>query len=174
MRNPLLRSLILWYSQNEWMFNESNNSSDDHKKNDNKTNNNNYHNYSYNDNNGKVNNSIVNHFYKDQNNSNNLFIPSFIDTIATNIIKSKQGQRYNDTVKKFAMLLFTLGGKSAYQFVRMNIVGALPSLTILSTFMSTTDCMITEGQFRFNALKKYTDSVHTKYGFCSEDFHRSY
>ena len=35
--------------------------------------------------------------------------------------------------------------------------------------MSITDCTITEGQFRFNVLKKYTDSDDNKYGFYYED-----
>ncbi|CAF3373776.1 unnamed protein product [Rotaria sp. Silwood2] len=160
-KNPLLRSLIAWYLQNEHLLNKSNVSVNNH-------NNNNFH-YNISQNTININHSNVNNVNSDQSINNSLFTSSFIDTITNNIIKSEQGQRYNDFIKKFSILLYTLGRKLAYQFVRMNIAGALQSLTTLSTLMSNTDSMIVEGRFRFIALKQYTDSVNTKYGFCSED-----
>ncbi|CAF1928949.1 unnamed protein product [Rotaria magnacalcarata] len=144
-KNPLLRSLITWYSHNANVLKNINV--------------NNSHNNNNNDNSSSNNNSSI----------NNLFISSFIDTIANNIVKSKQGQCYDDSMKKFAILLYTFGGKLAYQLVRINIIGALPSLSTLSRLMSNTDTIITEGRFRIMALKQYTDSLNAKFGFCSED-----
>ncbi|CAM2728181.1 unnamed protein product [Rotaria socialis] len=65
--------------------------------------------------------------------------------------------------------LYILGGKLTYEFIRLNIVGALPSLTTLYGIISDTNLKIIEGQFRFDELKHHSDLLNTKFGFVSED-----
>ncbi|CAF3989077.1 unnamed protein product [Rotaria sp. Silwood1] len=72
-------------------------------------------------------------------------------------------------MKDFAVVLYTLGGKQVYEFVRINIIGALPNLTTLKKLISSTDAILTEGRFCFDALQQYLNSVKVKFGFCSED-----
>jgi hypothetical protein len=103
------------------------------------------------------------------NDKNHLFTSSFIDTITRNVIKSKHGYRYDDSIKNFALVLYILGGKQVYEFIRINIIGALPNLTTLNKLISSTDAILTEGQFCFGALKQYLNSVNVGFGFCSED-----
>ncbi|CAF1245709.1 unnamed protein product [Rotaria sordida] len=116
-RNPILQSLIAWYSRNEF-----------------------------------ANNDI---------NKNHSFMSSFIDTITKNIVKQKQNYRYDDSMKDFAVVLYTLGGKQVYEFVRINIIGALPNLTTLKKLISSTNAILTEGRFCFDALQQYLNSVKT-------------
>ncbi|CAF2898412.1 unnamed protein product [Rotaria sp. Silwood2] len=65
--------------------------------------------------------------------------------------------------------LYILGGKLTYEFVRLNITGALPSLTTLHNIISDQNLTITEGRFRFNELKQHLNLLDTKFGFVSED-----
>ncbi|CAF4647106.1 unnamed protein product, partial [Didymodactylos carnosus] len=68
-KNPLLRSLINWYEENE--NTNLNNNSD----------------------------------------SKQSFLSSFIDNITNNLSRSKRNYQYNESVKRFALLLYILGGK---------------------------------------------------------------
>ncbi|CAF5016091.1 unnamed protein product, partial [Rotaria sp. Silwood1] len=52
-------------------------------------------------------------------------------------------------------------GKQVYEFVRINIIGALPNLTTLKKLISSTDAILTEGRFCFDALQQYLNSVKT-------------
>ncbi|CAF1621495.1 unnamed protein product [Rotaria sordida] len=110
-----------------------------------------------------------NQFTNNYSNKKHLFVSSFIDTITKNIVKSKQGYRYDDSVKDFALVLYILGGKQCYDFIRINIIGALPNLTTINKLISNADSILTEGQFRFAALKEYLDTVNVRFGFCAED-----
>ncbi|CAF1558925.1 unnamed protein product, partial [Didymodactylos carnosus] len=76
---------------------------------------------------------------------------------------------YHDSVKKFAAALYILGGKQAYQFVRLNLYGSLPSLTTLNAIIMNTHLKIDEGNFRFDLLEQHFDSPNTKFCFLSED-----
>ena len=111
----------------------------------------------------------LNRLTNNDNNEKQLFISSFIDTIAKNINKSKQSYRYNGCVKDFALVLYTLGGKQCYEFVRINIIGALPNLTTINKLISNTDFILTECQFCFGPLKQYADTLNVRFGFCAED-----
>ncbi|CAF1101081.1 unnamed protein product [Didymodactylos carnosus] len=77
--------------------------------------------------------------------------------------------RYSDSVQRFAMALYVLGGKITYEFVRVNLSGALPNLIALKNYVSNADLKLIEGDFRFNSLQQHLNSINTKYGFGSED-----
>jgi len=72
-------------------------------------------------------------------------------------------------MKDFASVLYILGGKQVYEFIRINIIGALPNLTTLNKIISSTDAILREGRFCFDTLKEYLNSLNVKYGFCAED-----
>ncbi|CAF1542054.1 unnamed protein product [Rotaria sp. Silwood1] len=63
---------------------------------------------------------------------------------------SKNNYQYSDSVKRFALLLYILGGKLTYELVRINLVGALPHLTTLNKLISSTCLSIRECEFQFD------------------------
>ena len=125
--NPLLRTLISWYEQNENM-NMNNN-----------------------------------------RNSEQSFLSSFIDNITNNLSKSKNNYQHSNSVKRFALLLYILGGKLTYELVRINLVGALPHLSTLNKLISSADFTIKEGEFHFDKLRQYSNPSDVQFGFASED-----
>ena len=97
------------------------------------------------------------------------FLKEFIDTITNNLPKPNNHFRYSDTIKNFALSLYILGGKLTYEFIRLNLPGSLPSLTMLNTLISSSNSKITEAEFRFDQLHKYFDNLNVLYAFGSED-----
>lgn len=112
---------------------------------------------------------LQNQFTNSYNDKRNSFMSSFINTITTNIVKSKQNYRYDDSMKNFALILYILGGKQCYEFIRINIIGALPNLTTINKLISNSDHILTEGRFCFTALKEYLETSNVSFGFCAED-----
>ena len=103
----------------------------------------------------------------DQN--NNTFLKHFIDTLTDNLTKSSNNFRYSNSIKNFALSLYILGGKLTYEFIRLNLPGSLPHLSLLNSLISSSDSRITEGEFRFDQLQKHFDSLNVHYAFGSED-----
>ncbi|CAF4892834.1 unnamed protein product [Rotaria sp. Silwood1] len=97
------------------------------------------------------------------------FLKHFIDTIANNFTKSSNNLPYSDTIKNFALSLYILGGKLTYEFIRLNLPGSLPSLTMLNTLISNLNSKISEAEFRFDQLQKHFDDYNVQYAFGSED-----
>jgi hypothetical protein len=123
--NPLLKSLIDWYEENEHI-------------------------------NG-------------YNNGKQSFLSSFIDNITNNLSKPTNNYRYSDCVKRFALLLYILGGRLTYELIRINLAGALPHLTNLKKLIMTSNLSLKEGEFQFDNLKLYLNSSDAQFGFVSED-----
>jgi hypothetical protein len=126
-KNPLLRSLIDWYEENE--NTNLNNNSD----------------------------------------SKQSFLSLFINNITNNLSRSKRNYQYNESVKRFALLLYILGGKLSYELIRIILVGALPHLDTLNRIISNSNHSINECEFRFDRLKQYLNSNDVQFGFVSED-----
>jgi hypothetical protein len=97
------------------------------------------------------------------------FLKSFIDNIILNMTRSPNNYRFSEQVEQFALSLYILGGKMTYQFVRVNLSLALPSIQTLNKLMSSGDTKINERQFRFDSLKDYFYRIDVEYGFGSED-----
>ena len=97
------------------------------------------------------------------------FLKDFIDTITNNITKSSYHFRYSDRIKNFAVSLYILGGKLSYEFLRLNLPGSLPNLSLLHTLISNSNSKISEGEFRFDQLQKHLDELNIEYAFGSED-----
>ena len=53
------------------------------------------------------------------NKDNDGLLKDFIDTIITNLTKSKNDFRYDGTINKFALSLHILGRKLTYEFIRL-------------------------------------------------------
>ena len=106
--------------------------------------------------------------YKDSSSTSgtkNDFITMFIDNLVSNHTRSSNNYRYAKTIKKFSMCLYILGGKQAYEFIRLNLSGSIPNLTTISDLINESSTNYTEAQFRFELLEKY----HSSFGFCAED-----
>jgi len=115
--------------------------------------------------------SLLN-FYENEStwNDQHEFLSLFINTI-TKILSSSNTSRYryDDKLKSFAVCLYILGGKTAYEFVRLNLPGALPNLTTINTLIQSNPDKITEGKFRFNQMVNYLNSFGVQHVYCAED-----
>jgi hypothetical protein len=106
----------------------------------------------------------------DQNNSEDLFfLTSFLENICNNLCRSKNTYRYNEPVLRFATAFYVMSGKNAYEFVRLNIRGALPTIPTIQKLAINTELRINEGDFRFDSLEAHMNSVKTTIAFASED-----
>lgn len=116
--------------------------------------------------------SLVTWYELNENKDTNLeqsFLPELINNITSNISRSHNAYRYSDSVRRFAMALYVLGGKITYEFVRTNLTGALPNLITLKTYITHADLKLIEGEFRFDSLLQHFNSINTKHCFGSED-----
>ena len=62
-----------------------------------------------------------------------------------------------------------LGGRNAYEFVRMNLPGSLPGLSALDESLNRAGAAIEESEFRFDALRHHQKSFGYQIACCSED-----
>ncbi|CAF1442037.1 unnamed protein product [Adineta steineri] len=95
----------------------------------------------------------------------NRFLVSFIDNLINNISQSPNNFRHSEPVKNFAMCLYVLGGKQVYEFIRLNLYGAIPCLSTLGELINNSGTAFNEAQFNFENLRQ----CHSDFGFCSED-----
>ncbi|CAF4111005.1 unnamed protein product, partial [Rotaria sordida] len=78
------------------------------------------------------------------NGSNLSFLTVLIDNIIQNLALPKNAYRYNERVQKFAMSLYILAGRNAYEFVRMNIPGAIPAVSTIQLSLDREESQIIE------------------------------
>ncbi|CAF4999130.1 unnamed protein product, partial [Rotaria sp. Silwood1] len=112
-------------------------------------------------------------FYVTKDNNDNdsslSFLTVLIDNIIQNLTLPKNAYRYNEQVQKFPMTLFILAGRNAYEFVRMNIPGAIPAVSTIQSSLDREESQIMEGEFRFDTLKHKFSSNDISIAFCAED-----
>ncbi|CAF4656711.1 unnamed protein product, partial [Rotaria sp. Silwood2] len=89
----------------------------------------------------------------------------FIDNVVFNLTQSSNNFRYTESIKKFAICLYVLGGKQCYEFVRLNMPGSVPHLSTLGDLINKSNMTLTEAEFKFDSLQKFKSG----FGFCSED-----
>jgi hypothetical protein len=97
------------------------------------------------------------------------FIYTFVGNPAENLSNPPNRYRYPKLVEDFAMALFIAGGHYAYEFARLNMPGSLPSPASISARLAAGNHRLTEGEFRFDALKKHLGSAGAHFTFLSED-----
>ena len=72
---------------------------------------------------------------------------NFIENILSNLLRNKNNYRYSKSVQDFAHALYILGGRNVYEFMRMNLPGALPGLTTVNDSLRKAGESIEEGVF---------------------------
>ena len=65
--------------------------------------------------------------------------------------------------------MYILGGRSAYEFLRLNIPGLLPSVQIVQSSISASNNNLTEGKFNYEGACNYFNSIQATLGFVAED-----
>ncbi|CAF3333516.1 unnamed protein product [Rotaria socialis] len=68
-------------------------------------------------------------------------------------------------LQNFAVCLYVLGGKQAYEFIRLNLYGSIPNLATVGHLIQNSDTAFSEAEFHFQFLRRF----HLHFGFCSED-----
>ncbi|CAF1648724.1 unnamed protein product [Rotaria magnacalcarata] len=101
--------------------------------------------------------------------NSNSFLKDFINNIASNKKKSKNNYRYSTSVQSFSQALYIMEGRNAYEFVRLNLSGAVPSITSIDSFISKAGGKIMEGEFRYDTLHHLQTSNNYQLAVCSED-----
>ena len=83
----------------------------------------------------------------------------------SNLTQSSNNCRYSDTIKEFAACLHILGGKQLYDFVRLNLPGAIPSMTTIIDLINKSNTTLAEAEFKFQSLQQFDSGFE----FWSED-----
>ncbi|CAF1233647.1 unnamed protein product [Rotaria magnacalcarata] len=112
---------------------------------------------------------IVDDQNDDKTSEDTSFLAFFPDNIANNLCHSKNAYRYNEPVLRFALSFQVLGGKTGYEFVRMNLPGSLPALSTLQAHPLNKELRINEAEFRFDLLEAHMNSLKTNIAFAAED-----
>jgi hypothetical protein len=111
----------------------------------------------------------INEGFPGDNTDQYSFLREFIGNITSNIASHRNTFRHCDSVRNFALSLYTMGGKLTYEFIRLNLPGSLPNLSMLSTSISDNIFKITEGKFRFDAFRNYMNGIDVQCAFGFED-----
>ena len=82
-----------------------------------------------------------------------------------NLISEADGYRYDTAIRQFTCSLFILGGRTAYEFLRLNIPGFLPSVQIIQSFIAASETNLSEGQFNYDGLHDYFNINQSRLGF---------
>jgi hypothetical protein len=93
----------------------------------------------------------------------------WISNIFENLKKSKNKFSYDEYIQQFSLLLFILGGRNCYEFLRLNLPGALPHISNVELLMKKRDVRMIECNFRFDLLRDYKQSNNCNYVFSAED-----
>ncbi|CAF4947348.1 unnamed protein product, partial [Rotaria socialis] len=86
-----------------------------------------------------------------------------------NFKKQKNKFTYDNLIQQFALLLFILGGRNCYEFLRLNLPAALPHVSNVELLMRNNEQRILECEFRFQLIKEYCQSNNCNYVLSSED-----
>jgi hypothetical protein len=93
------------------------------------------------------------------------FINIFLSNLLKNMKRSKNNFQFHPIVTKFASVFRILAGHNAYEFIRINLSGSLPSDTTLKNYDENINFKLNECEFRFDLLKDYLDSIKSQYVF---------
>ena len=93
------------------------------------------------------------------------FVQVFVNNLVKNMKRSSNNYQFDPIVNKFASAFNILAGHNAYEFIRINLPGALPSITTLKKYNENINVHLHECEFRFDALKNYLDSIDSNYAF---------
>ena len=94
---------------------------------------------------------------------------NIVRDILDNLMRQKNNYRYSETVQRFAQSLYVLGGRNTYEFVRLNLPGAIPTLSTIESGIGRSGGRINEGEFRYGDLQNHQRSYRYQIAVCSED-----
>ncbi|CAF3836629.1 unnamed protein product [Rotaria sp. Silwood1] len=97
------------------------------------------------------------------------FLINFVENIFKNLTRNKNNYRYSGAVQHFAQSLYILGGRNVYEFVRINLPGAIPAIPTLEDSLGKAGAQIEEGVFRYDMLSDHQKSGGYPIAICSED-----
>lgn len=95
------------------------------------------------------------------------FLNSFLENVLNNVSRNKNNYRYNESRIQFAQALYVLGGRNAYELVRLNLPGSLPSVSTLDEFLEKSSIKIEEGRFQYDELHRQSTIFGYKIAVCS-------
>jgi len=93
------------------------------------------------------------------------FVKIFISNLLKNMKRANNNYQFDPLVTKFASVFNILAGNNAYEFIRMNLPGALPSTTTIKNYNRIINERLNECEFRFDSLKSYLDSIESQHVF---------
>ena len=98
------------------------------------------------------------------------FSIKFLSTWMFNLARTcKSSFRYPTSVKEFSSALYILAGPNAFEFVRLNIPGSIPSLTSVRSMLSSSEYQLAEGEFQYSRFQELIRPLDCKYAVCRED-----
>ena len=103
---------------------------------------------------------LINIYKENQSKS---FINIFGNNLLHNMQRSSNNYQFDSIVNKFASVLNILAGNNAYEFIRLNLPGSLPSTTTLKAYNQDIDLQLKESDFRFNSLKDYLELINSNH-----------
>ena len=98
----------------------------------------------------------------------------WINNIFENLKKSKNKFSYDEYIQQFSLLLFILGGRNCYEFLRLNLPRALRHVSNVELLMKKQDIRIVECNFRFDLLRDYRVNPWGKYHDLEKFFFSSF
>lgn len=111
--------------------------------------------------------------WKEQRNSSDedeqSILFALIKNIEKNFKRTKNHYSYNEQIQNFALSVFIFGGRNSYEFLRLNLPGALPHGSTIESLIRQRRMKMTECEFRFDLLQEHLQASNTEYAFCSED-----
>ena len=93
----------------------------------------------------------------------------FLENLFSNLSLSENRYRYNELIIEFSVCLSILAGRNAYEFIRLNLPGALPNFTTVQKKIAQEGFKALEGEFRYDAMETYLTSINSKFVYCAED-----
>jgi hypothetical protein len=93
------------------------------------------------------------------------FANIFVSNLLRNMPRSSNNYQYDPIINKFASVFNILAGHNAYEFIRLNLPGSLPSITTLKTYNQNINLQLSECEFRFDSLKAHLELVDSNHVF---------
>ncbi|CAF3002123.1 unnamed protein product [Rotaria sp. Silwood2] len=97
------------------------------------------------------------------------FLNIILKNIFNNLISDERGYRYDNIVRQFAASIYILGGRTTYDFLRLNIPALLPSVQIIQSYIAASENHLIEGLFNYNRIRDHFNLNQSTLGFCVED-----
>lgn len=103
-------------------------------------------------------------------NQNANLLSALMKAASDNKYKVSKGRRYEESLKRFACVLYLLSGKMAYEILYSNLQSALPSLTTVKKLLDEETRSFKTGIIRIQELKQWLNNRGLERKVCvSED-----